>query len=398
MAQEAIRDGRTKERRKKMRSLKYLGYVAVSIFVTLTLISTIAEAQQKIKPVKIGVLLEYTGPAAGIGELLEDGVKTRLDEVGFKVAGRPIELIKEDTASTVNVSVDKARKLVEVDKVDVVLGPLVSDSGFAVAALLDRQGIPNIAFLDHEKDILKYKTIVLPYGTLEGHAVGFGRYAAEKLGYKNVAVVFPDYVGGRITTESFERGIKEKGGTVNKVPFPFDTVDFVPIITALKKPDAVGFLGEPTHFLRFISQYQESGLKGVPLLLMWGESLEPIAPKLGDMVVGKIGSVYWTSSIDTDISKKFVAAYSSKHGGRPPLSFTLAGYIATSVFLQAVNSTKGDTKPDKLIKALKDLKLDTPKGPIVIKERSGTDIMYIVRVTKEGGQYVWKVLDSYSSP
>ncbi|MDP7260279.1 MAG: ABC transporter substrate-binding protein, partial [Anaerolineales bacterium] len=73
-------------------------------------------------PVKVGVLLPYSGIYAVLGESITEAMKMYLDEIGNEAGGRKIELITEDTEMTPDVAQQKARKLIEQDEVDLVAG------------------------------------------------------------------------------------------------------------------------------------------------------------------------------------------------------------------------------------------------------------------------------------
>ena len=81
------------------------------------------------------------------------GAELKLEEMGYQIDGRKVEWIKEDYASDPVKSVDKARKLIEHDKVDVILGPLNDASGFAVADHAAKSGTPNITFHSHVREV-----------------------------------------------------------------------------------------------------------------------------------------------------------------------------------------------------------------------------------------------------
>ena len=77
--------------------------------------------------VKIGALLDFTGPIAALGPLFKNGIVYALEEVDYTVGGKKVELIVEDTASDPTVALEKAKKLVDRDKVRVIIGPLMGD-------------------------------------------------------------------------------------------------------------------------------------------------------------------------------------------------------------------------------------------------------------------------------
>lgn len=376
-----------------MRLMKYVGLAVVATLMLLALVPACAPTPKVAEPVKIGALLSYTGPAAGAGQLHEMAIELRLDDAGWEVAGRKIELIKEDTEGKADVGLDKTRKLVERDQVDVVLGPLQSDVAFAVGSFLAPRGVPNIAYLVHSGFLLEYETVFLTLGEDKGQVIGFGHYLSHVLGYKTISFTGPDFIASYELSKGVMMGFE--GTVVKEAWFPFGTMDFAPFFTAAGKPDVLwSFFTSPPDALRFIDQYREFGIK-TPLVITHIESAEPILPALGDKSLGIIGQTPYTWRIDSDINRRFVQAFENKYGNKPT-AFEASAYIATSVFLEAVKATGGDTTPEKIIEALKNISMDTIAGPLHFENRSGVVPTYVVETAKLAeGVYAFEIIDSY---
>ena len=99
-------------------------------------------------PVKIGMLVPLTGVFTRNGREAVDGARLYLDEIGWKVQGRPIELLVEDYEGKPDVGLTKARKLVERDGVHMLKGIVSSAVGLAVAAYAKEKKIPLIVSAD----------------------------------------------------------------------------------------------------------------------------------------------------------------------------------------------------------------------------------------------------------
>ena len=84
-------------------------------------------------PIKIGIIADLTGPFTTYGTSLANSAQLAIKEINAKggIAGRQITAIVEDTQTDVSATVDKARKLVQSDKVDLVMGPIGSDANDA---------------------------------------------------------------------------------------------------------------------------------------------------------------------------------------------------------------------------------------------------------------------------
>src|SRR5437870_10587857 len=162
-------------------------------------------------PVKIGMLLPLTGVFTRNGREALDGTRMYLDEIGWKVAGRPIELLVEDDEGKPDVGLTKARKLVERDGVHMLKGIVSSAVGLAVAAYAKDKKIPVIVSADFGVSSLTVPGPLLnPYifrwsqsGT--GPAQAAADWAYKNAGWRKVVVVGSDYVGCLEVHASFRR-------------------------------------------------------------------------------------------------------------------------------------------------------------------------------------------------
>src|SRR5271157_3500508 len=115
-------------------------FMLAACFVTLMGGSWAAEKG----PIKVGWLSPQTGQWAEVGKDMNNGFNMYMEEIGYKAAGRNIEVIREDTRAVPETAVTKLRKLVTHDRVAVVGGLVTAPSGLAVAAAADEMQIPLI--------------------------------------------------------------------------------------------------------------------------------------------------------------------------------------------------------------------------------------------------------------
>jgi branched-chain amino acid transport system substrate-binding protein len=380
--------------------LRVLGGVCVLLaLVTLSFFPACAPKEKPLStPVKIGLLGDFTGSFAGKGQQVEAGTRMRLDEAGWEVAGRKIELIVEDDASSAETGLEKARKLIGVNKVDVILGPLKTEIISAVGLYGAQKGIPIICHGSHPlQEIEEDTTLFALQGPEIGKAVGFGRYVCDKKGYKTAVYIAHDFRFAHTIAESFAIGFKEGGGTVLKETYvPFGTMDFTSYLIAAGRPDClVVFLVSPPDILRFYKQYSELGLKNMPILSPEGGAIQPVLQQVGKDIIGVVGFAPYADSIDTDINKRFVENFVKKYGHTPGTNDEL-GYSAASVFLETLTATGGDTTPVKVLEALKKTKIDLPSGYLEIgSDRISKKYMFIFECVEKGGTYMFKIIDKY---
>ena len=110
--------------------------------VALLLALATVRASNAADPIRIGYLGPLTGIFAQAGKDMLDGLKLSLEQVNHEVAGRKIELVIEDSQGKPDIGLTKARKLVESDRVHLLLAELVSVVGNAMAPYVNAERIP----------------------------------------------------------------------------------------------------------------------------------------------------------------------------------------------------------------------------------------------------------------
>ncbi len=108
--------------------------------------------------IKIGALLDFTGPVAELGPIFQVGIEAALEEVNYMVAGKKVELIIEDSATSVDTAVAKAKKLVEQDGVKIIIGPLMGDAHLALSPYCAEKGVIITSLINGMWDTVKDKT------------------------------------------------------------------------------------------------------------------------------------------------------------------------------------------------------------------------------------------------
>lgn len=375
----------------------------VCIFVALLMgLFAVCSDRAIAQPIKIGALLSMTGPFVDPGKDFRSAIELKLEEIGWKVAGRPIELIIEDDKSFDSATgLDKTKKMVEGDKIHLLIGPLLGGIRLAVEPYLERAKVPNIALSRHlMKAAQELKWNFLPAGILREYSRPLGWFAYEELGLRKANTISDDHLAGREYMAGVIDGFKEKGGTVLLQQYPpAPTPDYASYITAFNKNAdvAITFLGG-RGTLDFIKTFHDFGLKDKMKILIVtnGEFLkEEHFPSYGDEVLGIAGLTDYNWRIDNPANKRFVKAYEAKTGKKPS-PFSSRGYDAISIAVAALQTTDGDTAPEKLRDALQGVKLQTPSGPLSFTpQRIGIRDMFGVVVQKIDGKNTWGIVKTY---
>ena len=353
----------------------------------------------KVEPVRIGVILPMTGSLADAGPKAKQGIELRFAEAGWEVAGRPIQLIYEDDGSEDTGGLEKAKKLVESDKVHMLIGGILLEFCIPYTAEVKVPQIGLRPIIPRTGMVLTYD--FMPDGTFKMFDYPMAWYAYDKLGYKTATCIAHDMNDGRETITNFTDAFQAKGGTVVQEQFsPMMTADYGPYLVALKQAAVTMAWMYPPEIAAFLKQYNEFGLfKKQPVIIPLCEVLmQEMMPDLGDYILGIKGSCDYHWPIDTSVNKKFVAGIKEKYGETTMVdSYTLGGYEAASIALVALKATGGDTTSEKLRQAILGVNIETPstKSLTFRPDGWGSKDMHIFDLQKIDGQYAWEPIYTY---
>jgi branched-chain amino acid transport system substrate-binding protein len=352
-----------------------------------------------VAPVKIGALFDMTGMGATWGATMKEATEFALKEAGEQVAGRKIQLIIEDTGTDPTIAVDKARKLLEHDKVDILIGPVWTNEEEALYSFVQPYGTPLIhatsVCAPRLDDPQKYNMVFAIGATEWSRGYSTADYVYDKLGYRTASAILHDYSGGWVPFEAFAQRFEEKGGKIVQIqPVPFGVTDLSPFILNLQQADMLflGMTGAP----QFLHQYKQLGGK-LPLAFI-GYEWMPRADKqdAGDDCLGMITSGEWSSLIDTPENKAFVDSY-QKAVGRVPDCWDESSYTVVKLILGAIDFAKGDTSSGALVDALYKITVDTPRGKISFDAGGwATCPQYVFKYVKVGDLITLEPLAEHS--
>ena len=374
---------------------------ALAVFLAIG-VTVFAQAPKE--PIKIGVINALTGPLAVNGNEINEGIKLYWeDEMNNQVAGRPVTLIIADPEGKPDIGLTKTRKLVESDKVHMILGPVSSGVAVAIREYLHERKVPWIitqatanALTADKASPTIFRSAMSSY---QQEAAG-GWYVAAKLNHKRIAVLGLDYVAGHEQTDGFIKTFMESGGqSVDKILMPLGATDVAPYITRIQgkagELDAVVAILWGPGAPQFIKAWSDYGLKGKLPLLSLGETVnETYLKTVGDAATGIVSWLSYSPMIDTAENKRFVAAINKKFRKDPVYNNHL-GYLAAKAAGEALKAVGGNVEDQaRFLEALRRVKFEAPGGSFRFDERQNAIIpTYIRRVDKVGGKLQNTVLD-----
>jgi len=126
--------------------MKKLFTTLVAASVCLLFCAGYVQAGEDKAPVKIGCLFDLQGAAGHIGgpsKQVAEMLAARINKAGG-INGRPIQLVMGDTESNPGKAVIEAKRLVENEQVDAIIGPTRTDSGMAILQYIEKMGVPTV--------------------------------------------------------------------------------------------------------------------------------------------------------------------------------------------------------------------------------------------------------------
>jgi len=320
--------------------------------------------------IKIGLDYEYTGVYAAYAQSETRGAMMALDAWnarGGVMGGTRVTTVSEDNDNNPGIAVEKARKLVNVDKCAALMGSINSSVSLAVSGAANAMNILYIDSGGHADAVTgadcKYSTFRTCHSTwMETHATGFS--LGKKFG-KKWYLITPDYAFGHALDTGYRDVAKKIGATiVGDDLTPLGTTDFSPYLTKVlgAKPDLLLVLVQGDDFVNCLKQAHEFGLVGkipiggpqVELEAVWAL---PEAARVGFWGVEwyyKGANVLGTNN---KLATNFVNEYRKKYH-TPPTARSAFGYITMDRLLWGINQAKS-TNAAKIAHALAGTKFQT---------------------------------------
>jgi len=333
--------------------------------------------------IKMGALATLEGAFTVLGEDGMRGVKMALEEFNYTAGGKKIDLITGSSDASPDSAVRAARKLVEQDGVQVLVGPLSGSKKLAVKDYAKTH--PEVTFLNgssaaQDTTLRNPADNFFRFGT-EGAQwmAGLGEYAYNEKGYRKVAVLAEDYSFPYTQVFGFLEPFCRLGGEAPvdaRFWVPIGNKDYSSVIAALPDDvDAIFVALGGADAVNFLTQYEQAG-GSAPLI---GGSITVDQTVLGskgrtrDFIIGTPSAGPISDTWDDPAWNAFVAAYKKQFpdGFPSPSLFAHAYYINTKAALLGLDAVNGDLSDGgaKYRAVLSDLEFDTPTGKVSLDER-----------------------------
>ena len=350
---------------------------------------------------KIGLMLPYTGTFAQPGIATDNGFRLYVAEKRGKLGGRELEYVVLDDESEPAKAADNAGRLVNRDKVDVLVGTVHSGVQMGVIKVARESNmlliIPN-AGAGAATGALCAPNIFRSSFSNWQMIHPLGKVMWEK-GHKTAVWISWKYAAGEERFVSFKEGYEKLGGKIVKeLWLPFPNVEFQALLTeiAAAKPDAVACFFAGGGAVKFTKDYEAAGLKGKIPLYSDGFLTEGTLRAQGSSAQGLLTTLHYADGLEFPRDKTFRLAYAKAYKLQPDV-YAVQGYDAAQMLDAGLSAVKGDIKAQKpLIAAIEKAAIDSPRGRFTIsKAHNPIQNFYLRQVVGEQNKFVgiaWKGL------
>ncbi|MDO9132213.1 ABC transporter substrate-binding protein, partial [Hydrogenophaga sp.] len=329
------------------------------------LLPELARAQSD--KVRVGFMLPYTGTFAQLGVAIENGFRMALNEQGGKLGGREVEFFKVDDESNPAKGIENATRLVQRDKVDVLVGTVHSGVQMGIHKVARDTGvlslIPNAGVHVATRAQCAPNVFRTSF-TNSQPTLALGKAMMER-GHKKAVWITWNYAAGDEAFEGFEKSYTEAGGTIiKKLGLPFPNVEFQALLTEIASlnPDAVACFFAGGGAAKFLRDFAAAGLNKNIQLYGSGFLTEGVLDAAGPAADGVLTTMHYSDSLDTPRNKKFRLEYAKAFRMQPDV-YAVQGYDTGLLLIKGANAVKGDmsNKP-ALYAAMNGAEIDSPRG------------------------------------
>jgi branched-chain amino acid transport system substrate-binding protein len=313
--------------------------------------------------IKMGMVDPLTGVYAAPAGNEVMGAKLAVEQVNAKggVMGRQVELLVEDSANDVGTGVQKARKLIERDNVNFIIGDVNSGIAAAIAQVTAEKKVLHVVSGGHTDSITGkdcHWNVYRVCNTTRMEANSVSDLLYKKYG-KKWHFITPDYAFGHTLYDACAANLKKLGGTVtgNELT-PLGTTDFSAYLIKAKSanPDVLLLLVQGSDMINCLKQIVQFGLDKQIHVAGTQQELESLAGLPPEARIGIwMFEWYWKQPGVPHVAE-FVAEIRKRNGGKVPTARHWFGYTSVMTFAHVANQQKS-LDAVKLARALSDFEL-----------------------------------------
>jgi branched-chain amino acid transport system substrate-binding protein len=365
------------------RNLVWTAGIAVSMAA-----ATAASAQDL---VKVGMVMPMTGVLAAAGQQVIAGARLYMKQHGDMVAGRKVELIVRDDASSGETGKRLIQELIVNEKIDVIGGGPTADL-LPSASLLTEAQKPAVVMLSSATAVVEKSPFFVRTSCTLAQSAAIMADWAVKSGLRKAVTLVTEFAPGLEAEETFTNNYKAAGGQIAEViRVPLRNPDFAPFLQRVRDaaPQALFVFIPSVQAATFARQFVERGLDKAGIKLIGPGDLtdDEALSNMGDAMLGVVTAHFYSAAHPSAVNKAFAESYQAENKVRANF-MAVSGYDGMRVIYEALKKTGGATDGKGLIAAMKGMSWESPRGPMSVDRSSGEVVhnIYIRKVEKVDGE------------
>jgi len=372
--------------------IKKISLVLVALSLLIPVTACAAE-----ETIKIGIVLELSGALAPMGEKMLNGARMAVEEINAAggVLGKPVELLEEDGATDPDQGFDRVKKLVEIDGVQVIVGPMITSTS--------ELSIPYAK--EHKIPLITMSATGVPLSELEGTEWYFrtclrddaqGLAIADIImdkGYTKLATIVMDNTYGIGLAADAVRGLEEADYQFEHgvaVEYDITKMDYRTELGQIKdyNPDVVLAVTYATDGIMVFKQALEMGLDDIAWIGCDGNYGSGLFEEASSAEFMEKAIVAGTRTVGSGaVYEQFVSEYTEKFGA-PPETYCDTTYDAVWAAAKAIEAA-GVYDGEAIRAALVELEFDGASGPLAFNELGDRTA---------GAFEIWEVVKDATTP
>jgi branched-chain amino acid transport system substrate-binding protein len=331
------------------------------------------------EPIKIGIVLPLSGPVSFAGNQIKEGLELALE----KYKDENIKLIYEDSKCKPADAVNAVQKLVNVDKVSLIVGDICSGATLAMIPITKENNLVIITPLSTNPNVTSPGNNAYRMVPSDIQEVSYmADYAYNKLNIKKIAILYENTDFGKGAEKIFRE--KYRGTIVASEAYNPDEVNYKTVLTKVKQnnPEGIYMISLPQQIGLILKQATELGIKATFLGKNAVEqpAVLEIAGKSSEGVI----YTFFSKGSEEKI-KEFKELFKQKYG-KEPGTFEGIGYDLGQVVYLAVKDTKGDK--EKIKQNMRKISFEGVTGKIEFDENGNIKEKPLFIKTIKNGQFV----------
>jgi len=335
------------------------------------------------KDFKVGVVLPYSGTYQDLGDSITKGMKLYFSKAGNQASNRKIVILQEDEAAgDTSIPLNKTRKLVEQDGVDMIAGIVASPNAVAVRGYIDQNQVPTLianaganALSRAAKSPWLYRTSFSNWQPSQP----MGKVLNDA-GIKKLTLVYSNYGAGIETAAAIKETYGSQVVAEVKPPFPNTSGDFSPYITQINqsRPDGIYVFMSGQDAIAFLKQAAQTMDKSIKVYGSGFFVEQDVLGAIGSAApVGAITGLHWALTLDNKENQQFTADF-KKTFNKTADVFAVQGYDTARVIVDALIAVKGKTDDKQaFMNAIAQVAFKSPRGPFRFDSHSNNVVQTV---------------------